>query len=54
VCAAFFRVLRSTLPLGLHYPELTKRAVVCVTELMPREEIERLATAIKRILETPL
>jgi glycine dehydrogenase subunit 1 len=42
------------LPLGLHYPELTKRAVVCVTEMMPREEIERLAAAIRRILETPL
>ena len=42
------------LPLGLHYPELTKRAVVCVTELTSREEIERLAAAIKRILETPL
>jgi glycine cleavage system P protein (glycine dehydrogenase) subunit 1 len=42
------------LPLGLHYPELTKRGLVCVTETMPRAEIERLATAIKRILETPL
>ncbi len=42
------------LPLGTHYPELTKRAVVCVTEMTPREDIERLAGAIRRILETPL
>jgi glycine dehydrogenase subunit 1 len=42
------------LPLGLHYPELTKRGLVCVTETMPRAEIERLASAIKKILETPL
>jgi glycine dehydrogenase subunit 1 len=42
------------LPLGLHYPELTKRGLVCVTETMPRAEIERLAAAIKRILATPL
>src|SRR6202142_2990602 len=42
------------LPLGLHYPELTKRGLVCVTETMPRAEIERLAAAIKKILETPL
>jgi glycine dehydrogenase subunit 1 len=42
------------LPLGLHYPELTKRAVVCVTEMLSREEIERLAGAIRRILDSPL
>ncbi|MGD0962767.1 MAG: aminomethyl-transferring glycine dehydrogenase subunit GcvPA [Candidatus Acidiferrales bacterium] len=42
------------LPLGLHYPELTKRGLVCVTETMPRAEIERLAAATKKILETPL
>ena len=42
------------LPLGTHYPELTKRGLVCVTETMPRAEIERLAAAIKRILEEPL
>jgi len=41
-------------PLGTQYPELTKRALVCVTETTPRAEIERLAAAIKRILETPL
>jgi len=42
------------LPLGQNYPELTKRGLVCVTETMPRTEIERLAAAIKKILETPL
>ena len=42
------------LPLGTHYPELTKRGLVCVTETMPRVEIERLAATIRRILETPL
>ena len=42
------------LPLGTHYPELTKRGLVCVTETMPRAEIERFAAAVRRILETPL
>jgi glycine dehydrogenase subunit 1 len=42
------------LPLGVNYPELTKRGLVCVTETMPRTEIERLAAAIKKILATPL
>ena len=42
------------LPLGTHYPELTKRGLVCVTETMPRAEIERLAAAITKILATPL
>ena len=42
------------LPLGVNYPELTKRGLVCVTETMPRPEIERLAGAIQKILETPL
>jgi glycine dehydrogenase subunit 1 len=42
------------LPLGTHYPELAKRALVCVTELTPRGEIERLAAAIRRILEIPV
>ena len=41
-------------PLGTHYPELAKRGLVCVTETMPRLEIERLAAAIRRILETPV
>jgi glycine dehydrogenase subunit 1 len=42
------------LPLGTHYPELTKRGLVCVTEMTPRGEIERLATAIQRALEKPI
>jgi glycine cleavage system P protein (glycine dehydrogenase) subunit 1 len=42
------------LPLGAHYPEFAKRALVCVTELTPRGEIERLAAAIRRILEAPV
>jgi glycine dehydrogenase subunit 1 len=42
------------LPLGANYNELTKCGLVCVTETMARAEIERLAAAIKRILETPL
>src|SRR5271156_179144 len=42
------------LPLGTHYSELTKRGLVCVTETMPRAEIERLAAAITKILATPL
>jgi glycine dehydrogenase subunit 1 len=41
-------------PLGAHYPELTKRALVCVTETMPRTEIERFAAAVRRILERPV
>ena len=40
--------------LGTHYPDLTKRAVVCVTETTPRTEIERFATAVRRILEKPV
>ncbi|MGH9575357.1 MAG: aminomethyl-transferring glycine dehydrogenase subunit GcvPA [Candidatus Acidiferrales bacterium] len=39
------------LPLGQHYNELTKRALVCVTETMPRTEIERFAAAVRKILE---
>ena len=42
------------LALGTPYPELTKHALLCVTETMPRAEIERLAAAIRRILETPV
>ena len=42
------------LPLGANYNELTKCGLFCVTETMRRVEIERLAAAIKRILETPL
>jgi glycine dehydrogenase subunit 1 len=40
--------------LGTHYPELTKRAVVCVTETTLRAEIERMAGAVRKILETPV
>jgi glycine dehydrogenase subunit 1 len=42
------------LAVGTHYPELTKRGLVCVTETMPRAEIERLAAAIRRILDSPV
>jgi glycine dehydrogenase subunit 1 len=41
-------------PLGTHYPELTKRAVVCVTETTSRVEIERMCAAVRRILERPV
>jgi glycine dehydrogenase subunit 1 len=40
--------------LGTQYPELTKRAVICVTETTPRTEIERFAAAVRRILEKPV
>jgi glycine cleavage system P protein (glycine dehydrogenase) subunit 1 len=40
--------------LGTAYPELTKHALVCVTETTPRSEIERFAAALKRVLEQPL
>jgi glycine dehydrogenase subunit 1 len=40
--------------LGTYYPELTKRALVCVTETTPRAEIERMVAALRRILETPV
>jgi glycine cleavage system P protein (glycine dehydrogenase) subunit 1 len=39
--------------LGTAYPELTKRALVCVTETTPRPEIERFAAAVKKVLEKP-
>ncbi len=42
------------LPLGMFYPELTRHGLVCVTEQTPRGEIERLAAAVKRSLETPV
>ncbi|HYL84351.1 MAG TPA: aminomethyl-transferring glycine dehydrogenase subunit GcvPA [Candidatus Angelobacter sp.] len=42
------------LPLGTPYPELTKHALVCVTETTPRTEIERFAGAVKHALEQPL
>jgi glycine dehydrogenase subunit 1 len=40
--------------LGMYYPELTKNAVVCVTETTSRAEIERFAAAVRKILEKPL
>jgi len=40
--------------LGTPYPELTKHALVCVTETTPRTEIERFAGALKRVLERPI
>ena len=40
--------------LGTSYPELTKHALVCVTETTPRSEIERFASALKRVLEQPI
>src|SRR5437868_1336353 len=42
------------LALGTAYPELTKNALVCVTETTPRAEIERFAGAVKRALEQPV
>jgi glycine dehydrogenase subunit 1 len=42
------------LAVGTHYPELTKRGLLCVTETMPRAEIERLAATIRRILDSPV
>src|SRR6266852_4238985 len=42
------------LALGTAYPELTKRALVCVTETTTRAEIERFAGALKRALERPI
>ena len=40
--------------LGSAYSELTKHALVCVTETTSRAEIERLVAAVKRALEQPL
>jgi len=42
------------LALGTAYPELTKHALVCVTETTSRAEIERFAGAVKRALEQPI
>jgi glycine dehydrogenase subunit 1 len=42
------------LALGTAYPELTKRALVCVTETTSRAEIERFAGALKSALERPI
>jgi glycine dehydrogenase subunit 1 len=40
--------------LGTSYPELTKHALVCVTETTSRAQIEHFAGALRRVLETPL
>jgi glycine cleavage system P protein (glycine dehydrogenase) subunit 1 len=40
--------------LGTSYPELTKHALVCVTETTTRSDIEKLAGAVKTALEKPL
>jgi len=40
--------------LGMHFPELTKNAVVCVTETTSRAEIERFAAALRKILDKPV
>jgi glycine dehydrogenase subunit 1 len=40
--------------LGTAYPELTKHALVCVTETTTRAEIERFAAALRRALERPI
>ena len=42
------------LPLGNSYPELTKHGLLCVTETMPRAEIERFAAAVRKSLERPV
>ena len=40
--------------LGSAYPELSKHALVCVTETTSRAQIESFATGVKRALEQPL
>ena len=40
--------------LGSAYPELSKHALVCVTETTTRAQIEAFAAAVKRALEQPL
>jgi glycine dehydrogenase subunit 1 len=42
------------LPLGNFYPDLTKQALLCVTETTSRAEIERLAASLRRALEQPV
>ena len=40
--------------LGTAYPELTKHALVCVTEIVTRAEIERFAGALRSAIEQPV
>ena len=42
------------LPLGTYYPELTKHALLCVTEATRRAEIEHLAASLRRALAAPV
>jgi len=42
------------LPLGPSYPELTKHALVCVTETTSRADIEKLASSLRKALAQPL
>src|SRR5580700_3939990 len=42
------------LPLGPYYPELTKCGLLCVTETTTREQIERLADAVRETLALPV
>src|SRR5579864_2679808 len=42
------------LPLGAHYPELTKCGLVCVTETTTRDQIERLTEAVRETLAVPV
>src|SRR5437588_5281541 len=42
------------LALGPYYPELTKCGLVCVTETTTREQIERLADAVRETLAVPV
>jgi glycine dehydrogenase subunit 1 len=40
--------------LGTAYPELTKHALVCVTETITRVEIEKFASALRSALQQPV
>jgi glycine dehydrogenase subunit 1 len=42
------------LPVGSFFPDLTKRALYCVTETTSRAEIERMAAAVREILSKPV
>jgi glycine dehydrogenase subunit 1 len=42
------------LPLGSSYPELTKHALVCVTETTTRADMERLSSALRKAIAQPL
>jgi len=42
------------LALGTHYPELTKHALVCVTETTSKAEIDRFAAALGKALQQPV